>query len=107
MEQQVGRYRILRQLGRGSMGVVYLADDPLLSGHVAIKMVDVAIDDQNRKQLLHNRLLRDARAAAALSHPNIVSIHDILEKAGKAYVVMEYVAGESLATNLKRCWLRE
>jgi tetratricopeptide (TPR) repeat protein len=102
MEQQVGRYRILGQVGRGSMGVVYLAEDPVLSRQVAIKIVDVAVDDESRKEFLRHRLLRDARAAAALSHPNIVTVHDVLEQGGKAHVVMEYIAGESLAARLKR-----
>ena len=101
MPEQVGRYRILSQLGRGGMGVVYLAEDPLLHRKVAIKMLDLSVDEGSQKEFLQDRLLRDARAAAALSHPNIVSIHDVLEEGGAAYVVMEYLAGESLAAYLK------
>ena len=102
MDQQVGRYRIANLLGRGAMGVVYLAEDPVLRRQVAIKMVDVAVDDPSRRDFLRSRLLRDARAAAALSHPNIVTVHDVLEEGGKAYVVMEYIAGESLAAILQK-----
>lgn len=101
MDQEVGRYRILSALGRGSMGVVYLAHDPVLNRRVAIKMVDVSVDDPGQAEFLRSRLLRDGRAAAALSHPNIVTVHDVLEEGGKAYVVMEYIAGESLAARLK------
>ena len=102
MEQLIGRYRILSELGRGAMGVVYLAEDPTLSRQVAVKMVDVSVDDASEKEFLRSRLLRDARAAAALSHPNIVSVHDVIEDSGKAYVVMEYIPGESLSARLKK-----
>jgi serine/threonine-protein kinase len=69
MQQQVGRYKILRQLGKGAMGVVYLADDPLLSRQVAIKTIDLAIEDATRREFLRGRLLRDARAAVSLFTP--------------------------------------
>jgi tetratricopeptide (TPR) repeat protein len=83
------------------MGVVYLAEDPRLNRQVAIKTIDLAVDDPGEREFLRHRLLRDARAAAALSHPNIVGVYDILEEGDTAYVVMEYVAGESLAERLK------
>jgi serine/threonine protein kinase/Flp pilus assembly protein TadD len=102
MDQRIGRYRILGQLGRGAMGVVYLAEDPTLNRQVAIKMVDVSVDDASEKEFLRSRLLRDARAAAALTHPNIVTVYDVIEEDGKAYVVMEYIAGESLSAWLKK-----
>jgi serine/threonine-protein kinase len=98
MLQQVGRYRVLKQLGKGAMGVVYLADDPLLNRQVAIKTIDLAIDDPSRRDFLHGRLLRDARAAASLSHPNIVGIYDVVVEGDCACIVMEYVAGEDLAS---------
>ncbi len=98
--QQVGRYRILSQLGRGAMGVVYLAEDPLLNRQVAIKTL--SLDDPAKKDVLHDFLLRDARAAAALSHPNIVNVFDVVAEADAAYLVMEYVAGETLAARLGR-----
>jgi eukaryotic-like serine/threonine-protein kinase len=102
MLQQVGRYRVLKQLGKGAMGVVYLADDPLLNRQVAIKTIDLAIDDPSRRDFLHGRLLRDARAAASLSHPNIVGIYDVVVEGDCACIVMEYVAGEDLAAYLSR-----
>jgi len=83
------------------MGVVYLAEDPLLTRKVAIKTVDLGVDDAADREFMRGRLLRDARAAAVLSHPNIVSVHDVLEDGPTAYLVMEYVAGESLAARLK------
>jgi tetratricopeptide (TPR) repeat protein/predicted Ser/Thr protein kinase len=102
MLQQVGRYNVLKQLGKGAMGVVYLADDPLLSRQVAIKTIDLAVDDAASREFLHGRLLRDARAAASLTHPNIVGIYDVVIEGDRACIVMEYVAGEDLATYLSR-----
>lgn len=100
--EQVGRYRILSPLGRGAMGVVYLADDPLLHRQVAVKTIDLSIDDPARREFLRGRLLRDARAAAALLHPNIVSIFDVVTEGDVNAVIMEYVAGENLAAYLAR-----
>jgi eukaryotic-like serine/threonine-protein kinase len=102
MQQQVGRYKMLRQLGKGAMGVVYLADDPLLNRQVAIKTIDLAIEDATRREFLRGRLLRDARAAASLSHANIVGVYDIVEDGDCACIVMEYVDGENLASYLSR-----
>jgi Tfp pilus assembly protein PilF len=83
------------------MGVVYLASDPVLNRQVAVKTVDLAVDDPEEREFLRSRLFRDARAAAVLKHPNIVGIHDIFEDDGRAYVVMEYVEGNSLSALLK------
>jgi serine/threonine-protein kinase len=83
------------------MGVVYLASDPMLNRQVAIKTVDLGLDDAEEREFLRNRLMRDARAAALLKHPNIVGVHDVFEDGGRAYVVMEFVEGESLWTRLK------
>lgn len=83
------------------MGVVYLAEDPLLNRQVAVKTVDLAVDDAQEREFLRDRLLRDARAAALLKHPHIVGVHDVFEDAGRAYVVMEYVEGDTLAARLK------
>jgi serine/threonine protein kinase/Flp pilus assembly protein TadD len=102
MVEQVGRYKIKGQLGRGAMGVVYLADDPLLNRQAAIKTVDLAADDAGQREFLRTRLLRDARAAAGLTHPNIVGVFDVVEEGDSAYLVMEYVAGETLAAALDR-----
>lgn len=102
MNQQVGRYRILGKLGKGAMGVVYLAEDPKLNRRVAIKTVELAVDDARSHDFLRDRLVRDGRAAAGLSHPNIVSVYDVLEEGDFGYLVMEYIAGESLAARLAR-----
>ncbi len=101
MSQTFGRYTVVGQLGRGAMGVVYLASDPVLNRQVAVKTVDLAVDDPQEREFLRSRLFRDARAAAVLKHPNIVGIHDVFEDGGRAYVVMEYVEGNSLSALLK------
>ena len=101
MSETFGRYTVIGQLGRGAMGVVYLASDPMLNRQVAVKTVDLSVEEPAEREFLRNRLLRDARAAAVLKHPNIVAIYDVFEDGGRAYVVMEYIEGESLATRLK------
>lgn len=91
-----GQYRVIRLLGRGGMGSVYLARDLTLEREVAIKVVK-ATEDQS-----YDRFRREARTAAKLSHPNIVPLHAFGEVEGMPYFVMGYVRGESLADRLRR-----
>src|SRR5580658_8902036 len=100
MDQQVGRYRIIGKLGKGAMGVVYLADDPLLNRQVAVKTIDLSTEEPSQRGFLRERLLRDARAAAGLTHPHIVGVFDVVEEGETAWLVMEYVPGETLAQRL-------
>jgi serine/threonine protein kinase len=100
MRESVARYRIVSTLGRGAMGLVYLADDPLLNRRVAIKVVDIP-DDGSKREVQHERLLRDAKAVANLSHPNIVNVHDVVEEDGSAFIVMEFIEGASLSSHLQ------
>ncbi|MGQ0719979.1 MAG: protein kinase domain-containing protein, partial [Candidatus Eiseniibacteriota bacterium] len=87
-----GRYRLETVLGRGGMGVVYRAVDRRLDRSVAVKMLpNMRIDEESR-----DRLLGEARAAAALNHPHVVAVHDAGEHHGVPFVVMELVDGESL-----------
>jgi serine/threonine protein kinase/Flp pilus assembly protein TadD len=102
MVEQVGRYKIEKELGRGGMGVVYLADDPLLGRKVAIKTIHFEVTDPVRRDFLRNQLLRDARASAGLSHPNVVNVHDIIESGDTTYLVMEYISGETLSARMQR-----
>ena len=74
--QQVGPYRVVRPLGTGGMGTVLLAEDTRLGRHVALKTVSSADADTAYSR---EQLLREARAAASLSHPNIAGVHDVLD----------------------------
>ena len=93
----VGPYRIIRQLGSGGMGVVWLAEDTRLNRKVALKMVKSAEADTTEGR---QRLMREARAAAALNHPHIATVHDVLDVEGEVIVVFEYVEGDTLASRL-------
>ena len=96
---RVGRYVILHSLGRGGMGEVFLGRDPQLYRQVAIKCVFSSSDGDED---VRARVLREARAAAGITHPNVAVVHDVVEADGRAFIVMEYVQGESLAGILKR-----
>jgi len=93
-----GRYRIVRKLGSGGMAAVYLAEDEDLGRRVAIKILDSRYaDDDNFLE----RFRREAKSAAGLSHPNIVSIYDRGESDGHAYIAMEVIEGRSLKELIK------
>src|SRR5580704_13071629 len=97
MMEQIGRYRIVGELGRGAMGVVYHATDPAIGRSVAIKTIRILdINDTDRRDKLRERLFREARSAGVLSHPNIVTIYDMDESDGLAYIAMAYVNGPTL-----------
>jgi len=95
--QQIGRYRVLGEIGRGAMGVVYKAEDPSIGRIVAIKTIRLAdAETDQERQFLRERLFREARSAGILSHPGIVTIYDIYEQDGICYVFMEFVDGPTL-----------
>jgi len=96
----LGRYRILGELGRGAMGVVYRAVDPIIEREVALKtlLADLPEDVIDEVRV---RFLREARSAGRLSHPNIVTIFDVGQEGGTAYIAMELLAGRSLHQMLK------
>jgi tetratricopeptide (TPR) repeat protein len=95
---RIGRFEIQRRLGRGGMATVYVAHDPNLGRLVALKMFEGDLDTDDAPQ----KFLREARAAAALNHPHIVTIHDFGEFASQPYIVMEYLQGDTLAALIKR-----
>ena len=95
---QLGRYEIQRRLGRGGMGTVYVAHDPVLGRMVAIKVFAGDLDVPDARE----RFSREARASAALNHPNIVTVYDFGEYGSQPYIVMEYVPGETMANLIRR-----
>lgn len=97
--QQIGRYRILEQLGAGGMGTVYKAHDPQLNRVVALKRPRFEGSPQERTRRVQ-RFQREARAAAQIWHPHVCPIYDVGEQDGQPFVVMAYVEGRSLAQRL-------
>lgn len=95
-----GRYRLIEPLGSGGMARVYLAEDQRLRRRVAVKLLDPAFDDRGRRGT--DRLEREAERAAALSHPNVVQVHDVGRHEGRAYLVMEHVEGQTLDDLLRQ-----
>ncbi len=101
----LGRYVILRQIGRGGMGVVYEAYDPELGRRIALKLVRLHPHDADSGSAADDsreRLLREAQALAQLSHPNVITVYDVGTIEGHVFIAMELVAGRTL-----RAWRRE
>jgi serine/threonine protein kinase len=97
--QTVSHYYIIEKLGHGGMGEVYLAEDKWLDRRVAIKFLpaEIASDERARQ-----RLLREAKTAATLDHPNICAIYEVGEDGGYSFIVLQYIEGETLAARLRR-----
>ncbi|MBB3167985.1 serine/threonine-protein kinase [Simiduia aestuariiviva] len=92
----LGRYEIQKELGRGAMGVVYLARDPRIGRMVAVKTLHYKHFESNQLEGVKARFFREAEAAGRLSHPNIVSVFDVGEEADLAYIAMDFVPGRAL-----------
>src|SRR5258706_1257483 len=93
----ISHYRILEKLGEGGMGVVYKAQDLKLDRTVAIKFLPahLSASDENKA-----RFMQEARATAALSHPNILNIYEVDERDGQMFFVMEYIEGKTLKSHI-------
>ncbi|WP_295989986.1 serine/threonine-protein kinase [Rugamonas sp.] len=94
--KQLGRYQLLRVLGRGAMGLVYEGVDPKLNRRVAVKVILTSRIDAEQRADYSARFIQEAQAVARLNHPNIVTVYDFGEEHGIAYLVMELIAGEEL-----------
>ncbi len=98
-----GRYSLVRELGRGGMGVVWLAEDGMLGREVAVKELAVpgGVPEEQRA-VYQERVLREARTASRLSDPGIVTVYDLLDEGGQTYIVMEFVQAPTLAEYVER-----
>ena len=92
IDKVLGHYRIVSKLGEGGMGVVYRARDQVLQRDVALKFLGGTLAREARQLLL-----REARAASALSHPNICTVHEVGEADAEFYIVMELIEGQPLS----------
>jgi serine/threonine protein kinase len=101
LPEQIGRYRVLGELGRGAMGVVYRAEDPMLNRTVAIKTILMASDPAVRAEY-EARFRQEAKAAGGLNHPNLITIYDIGHEGDMAYMAMEVLEGVELRDMMKR-----
>ena len=100
--ENIGRYRIIGELGRGAMGVVYKAQDPAIGRMIAVKTIRLGdLTDESERERMRERLFREAQSAGILSHPGIVTIYDIAEEGGLAYIFMELVNGPPLDKMLR------
>ena len=94
--QKLGKYEIRRELGRGAMGVVVEAFDPMIERTVALKTIRADQLEGTEAQEIMTRFQREAKAAGRLTHPNIVAVYDYGEDGGTAFIAMEFVRGCSL-----------
>lgn len=99
---RLGRYEVLRELGKGAMGIVYLGRDPEDGRVVALKTLELALEGvPDGLQEIKKRFLREAETAGRLTHPNIVSIYDSGEEHGLAYIAMEFQKGGDLGSHIR------
>ena len=100
--QKLGRFEIIREIGKGAMGVVYLAHDPRIDRKIAIKMISIpaGVSSEEAREAQH-RFVREAQAAGKLTHPNIITIYDVVEEADRTYIAMEYIDGETLEAHTR------
>ena len=98
---RIGRFYIIRELGRGAIGVVFLAHDPTIDRQVAIKTFHTNLNALEKRRA-EQQFINEARAAGRLSHPNIVTIYDACSEGDSTYIVMEYLKGEVLSRRLAK-----
>ncbi len=97
-----GRYAVLNELGRGGMGVVWLAEDTMIGRHVAIKELHLPEGvPQSERQIFEERVLREARTAGRLNDPAVVTVYDVVQESGATYIVMELIQAPTLSDVVK------
>jgi len=96
MISHLGRYEIIEELGRGEMGIVYKAHDPLIERFLAIKSINLQRLNKDEREEYEARFFQEAKAAGRLNHPNIVTIHDLGQSGDVAYIAMELMEGPEL-----------
>ncbi len=97
--ESLDRFQIVRILGKGGMGTVYLARDQRLGRQVALKVLN---SEELGRDVSQHRFIRESRAAAAIRHPNVATIYEVEDAEDRHYIVMEYCEGETLAQRLRR-----
>ncbi len=100
MIKQLGRYEVMSELGQGAMGVVYKARDPLIDRIVAIKTINLGMEQEDQEEY-EARFYQEAKAAGRLNHPNIVTIYDVGKSENIAYIAMEFLQGRELRDVLR------
>src|SRR5262249_5559523 len=99
IEQSIDHYQVIRLLGKGGMGEIYLAQDRKLERKVALKLLHIPFSG-DRQRLQH--FLQEARSISALNHPNIIVVHDVELEGDEPYIVTEFIEGETLRQRLSR-----
>ncbi len=95
--EKIGKYKIIGELGKGAMGIVYKALDPDINRVVAIKLIRVdMVSEDSEKEEASKRFIREAQSAGNLDHPNIITIYEVGKQDNQTFIVMQYVDGESL-----------
>src|SRR5262249_8046476 len=93
MPEKIGKYQVLERIGRGGMGMIFKAHDPVLDRPVALKVISTEVEVTPE---IRARFLREAQACARLKHPHIVTVYDMGEDDGRLYIVMELLEGDEL-----------
>ncbi len=97
----IGRYELIRELGRGEMGIVYLGKDPKIMREVAIKTLNFAQFEKRELKVIKERFCKEAETAGRLNHPNIVTIYDVGDERDLAFIAMDYILGSDMSAFVK------
>ena len=98
----LGRYELVRELGRGAMGVVYLGKDPKINRQVAVKTMDLTQYNDEELPIVRERFFKEAETAGRLNHPNIVTIYDVGDEQDLAFIAMDYVIGQVMSDFVRK-----